>query len=73
MNEVIQERLRQLSEQDLALLGVQQVAYVRRVVEEDQVAWSIHAANGTQIGVADERDVAFAAVKQHDLEPLSVH
>jgi hypothetical protein len=65
--------LRDLSAQDLAALGVEHVAYVRRIVMQDQVGWSIHLADGTQIAMADDRDVAFAAVRQHDLEPLSVH
>jgi hypothetical protein len=36
-------------------------------------AFSIHAADGTQIGIAPNRDVAFAAVVQHELEPVSLH
>jgi hypothetical protein len=35
--------------------------------------FSIHAADGTQIGMAPSRDIAFAAVKQHELEPVSLH
>ena len=29
--------------------------------------------DGTQIAVLGDREVAFATVRQHDLEPLSVH
>ena len=31
------------------------------------------AADGTQIAIMADRDVAFAAVRQNDLGPVSVH
>ena len=65
--------LRNLSTRDFARLGAEEVAYVRPVVMNGARAYSIHAADGTQMGVAGNRDLAFAAVRQHDLEPLSVH
>lgn len=58
---------------DLANLGVPGLAYIKRVEEESGVAWAIYGAEGTRIGLAPSRDLAFAAVKQHDLEPVSVH
>ncbi|MFQ5955923.1 MAG: DUF1150 family protein [Kiloniellales bacterium] len=72
MDQVV-ERLRQLSPADFAILGVQHVAFVKQVVTRHHIGWSIHTADGTQIAVADQRDVAFATVRQHELEPLSVH
>jgi hypothetical protein len=35
--------------------------------------YAVHAADGTQIALLPDRDVAFATVRQHDLEPVSVH
>lgn len=64
---------RSMSAQDLALWGMQDVAYIKRVVVNDETGWSIHGADGTNIGMAHDRDLAFAAVRQHDLEPVSVH
>jgi hypothetical protein len=58
---------------DFAMWGMQDVAYIKRVVVNDEVGWSIHGADGTSIGLAPDRDLAFAAVRQHDLEPISVH
>jgi hypothetical protein len=58
---------------DLANWGVPIVAYVRHVGPVGEGGWAIHAADGTQIGAAPDRASAFAAVRQHDLEPLSVH
>jgi hypothetical protein len=63
-----------MSEADFASWGMPELAFVKRVAMEDNgEAWSIHAADGTQMGIAPSRDVAFAAIKQHELEPLSVH
>jgi hypothetical protein len=65
--------LRQLSSKDFAAFGVNDIAYVKHVSIEDVQGFAIHAADGTQLAVLPERDVAFAAVRQHDMEPFSVH
>ncbi len=64
---------RAMSERELAILGLNELAYVTQVVVDRRHAYSIHAADGTIIDVTDDRDVAFAAARQHDLEPVSVH
>jgi hypothetical protein len=64
---------RSMSANDFALWGTQDVAYIKQVVINDDVGWSIHGADGSNIGLAHNREVAFAAVRQHDLEPVSVH
>ena len=69
----IAEKLRHITSQDLATMGVQQIAYIRPTLINGVAAFSIHAADGTQIGIAPNRDVAFAAVVQHELEPVSLH
>ncbi|HEY1507267.1 MAG TPA: DUF1150 family protein [Stellaceae bacterium] len=68
----ITEKLREMSPQDFALVGVQQLAYIKPTVVNGISSFSIHAADGTQIGMAPSRDIAFAAVKQHELEPVSL-
>jgi hypothetical protein len=67
------EHFRQMSARELALLGVQDLAYIKRVVVDGTSGYAVHAADGTQIALLSDRDVAFATVRQHDLEPLSVH
>ena len=61
------------SPEQFAALGVNQVAYVRPAMIEGQKVYMIHSADGSEIGMMAGRDVAFAAVKQHDMEPVSVH
>ena len=64
---------RHMSMRELALFGMQDIAYIKRVVVNDAVGYAVHAADGTQIVVLADRDIAFATVRQHDLEALSVH
>ena len=67
------ERIRHMSARELALFGMQDLAYIKAVMVDGAHGYAIHAADGTQIAMLTDRDVAFATVRQHDLEPLSVH
>ncbi len=67
------ERIRHMSSRELALFGMQDLAYVKPVVVDGVSAFAVHAADGTQVTVLPDRDIALATVRQHDLEPLSVH
>jgi hypothetical protein len=58
---------------DFAMWGLQDVAYIRPIKVEGAMAWAICAADGTGIGVAQDRDLAFAAARQNDLDPVSLH
>jgi hypothetical protein len=66
-------RIRQMSARELALFGMQDIAYIKAVEVNGSAAYAVHAADGTQIAVLGDRDIAFATVRQHDLEPLSLH
>ena len=65
--------IRHLSAEQLAQLGVSQIAYVKPVTVNGQHGFAIHAADGTPMAVAGDRDVAMAAIVQHEMHPLSVH
>lgn len=58
---------------DLAHLGLNEIAYIRKAVVNDVPIWSIHSATGDPIGAAESFEQAWAAVRQHDMEPLRVH
>ncbi|MHA1114261.1 MAG: DUF1150 family protein [Alphaproteobacteria bacterium] len=62
-----------ISSEQFAAFGVEAVAYVRPVVESGERAFAVCAANGAEMGVFPKHEIAFAAIRQHDLEPLSVH
>ena len=67
------EEMRHMTVSDLAMLGVQDIAYVKRVLVDGAPGYAIHAADGTQMALIPDRDVAFAVVRQNELEPVSVH
>jgi len=67
------EPISQISPQDLMILGLQEVAYLKPIVVEGKMAYAVHAADGREVAVMANRDVALAAIRQNDLEPLSVH
>lgn len=62
-----------ISTRDLMILGLQEVAYVKPVVVDGKDVVAVYAADGTQMAVMDTRELAFAVLRQHDLEPVSVH
>jgi putative cofactor-binding repeat protein len=62
-----------MSARDFASWGLQDIAFIKQVTVDGTAGWGIFAADGSSIGMAPDRDVAFAAVRQHDLEPVSVH
>jgi hypothetical protein len=64
---------RQMSAQEWAMMGVQDLAYVKPVMVDGAARYAIHAADGTQMAVVPNRDMAFAVVRQNDLDPVSVH
>jgi len=65
--------IRGMSAHELAMLGVQAVAYVKPVWIEGIERFTIHAADGTPMAMLDDRRAAFAVIRQNDLEPVSVH
>ena len=67
------ERIRHMLSRELALFGMQDLAYVKPVFVNGVTAFAVHAADGTQVTVLPDREIALATVRQHDLEPLSVH
>ncbi len=67
------EGMRQLSARELGMLGMEDLAYIKPVVQDGVEVFAVCAADGTQMAVIPNRNLAFAVVRQHDMEPLSVH
>jgi hypothetical protein len=59
--------------QDFRALGLEKLAYVKPIKADGRIAYSVHAADGTEIAVMADHAIACATIRQHDLEPLSVH
>ncbi|WP_298285608.1 DUF1150 family protein [Acidocella sp.] len=58
---------------ELAALGLERIAFVKPVMTEQGQAFSIHAADGTQIAIASDARLAAAAIIQNDMTPSMVH
>ncbi len=71
--ELVTFDIRQLSAEQLGALGVSHIAYVKPVVLNGEPGFAIHAADGTPMAVAGDRQVAMAAILQHDMVAVSVH
>jgi len=71
--EAVRIDIRHLTVEQLAGLGVSQIAYVKPVMMNGAVAFAIHAADGTPMAMAEDRDLAVAAIRQHEMLPTLVH
>jgi hypothetical protein len=65
--------IRHISAAQLAQLGMQQIAYVKPVVLNGEQGFAIHAADGTPMALAGNRELAVAAIMQHEMVPAQVH
>ncbi len=65
--------LRRMTQDQLAQLGVPNLAYIKPVIMNGTAVFAIHAADGSPMAVATERDMAIAAVVQHEMLPALVH
>lgn len=63
----------EISVRDLAALGVNQVAYVRPVRVDSELRYAVHAADGSNVTVFPSLELARIAIRQNNLEPVSVH
>jgi hypothetical protein len=58
---------------DLIYLGLDEIAYVKKIVDDGENIFGIFAADGEKIGMAPEFELARAMVIQNDLYPVNVH
>lgn len=68
------DTIRRMSPEEFGQLGLPLLAYVKAVeLPEGQQAYGIFSAAGKQVGVAPTRETAIIAVRQHEMQPVSVH
>lgn len=65
--------LRRLTAQEFAALGLEQVAFIKPKRQGKDKMFAIHTADGREVAVVVDRDIALFTVREHDMEPLSVH
>jgi hypothetical protein len=61
-----------LNKHIFAQFGVAQTAYLKPVDGSEPLAFAIHAADGTCLGIVAGRAAAIAAIRQHDMEPAAL-
>ncbi len=71
MNQAID--VRNISPRDLAVLGMQDLAYVKSVLHEGEPAFAVHAADGTLMALTATRLAADLLVRNNEMQPVSVH
>lgn len=76
-----------MTREALARLGTPSMVYIRTVtvaeiadevdgvtdLPADKVLYSVHAADGRRMAVMDDHDAAMLAIKEHEMEPVSLH
>lgn len=69
----LEEKIDALESNDFAAFLAGDIAYIRHVDQDGMSGFGIFAADGTQLTIMADREVAEAAVRQHGMEPVSVH
>lgn len=65
--------VRALTPAEFGRLGTGHIAYVRPTVLDGSAAFAICAADGTQMAVAADAELAAAAIRQNEMVALSLH
>ena len=65
--------LKNLTQNDLLALGLNDIAYLKPATVDGKPVFAIHAADGSQLAYVESREVGLAAMQQYDLEPVSLH
>ena len=86
MNTNINNERPTVSVEMLAALGGPNLVYIREVeakdlegnvpdemLEQGVKLYAVHSADGTRVAVVSDREAAFAAARQNDMVPVSVH
>jgi hypothetical protein len=65
--------IRQITTDQLAQLGVSRLAYIKPVTVGGENVFAIHAADGTPMAVAPNRELAWGAIIEHEMVPALVN
>lgn len=79
----------QVTQEALAAMGPSNTVYIKEVsldelktegalpisarIPKGIKLWAVHQMDGTRVAVLDDREAAFAAARQYEMEPVSVH
>lgn len=63
---------RLLDDQELLILGLEEIAYIRPVEMNGVAAFAVHAADGTPLAFHADAETARAIARQNDMHPMTV-
>ena len=63
----------EITPQALSTLGLNQVAFIKPVLDDGAEHFVVHAADGNAVRVFPSREMAELAIRQSDLQPVSLH
>jgi hypothetical protein len=72
-NQSGRQYLAAMTPQALGALGLNQVAFIKPVKEEGEEHYVVHAADGMAVRLFPTREMAELAIRQSDLEAVSLH
>ena len=70
---LIQTDKKNITPDDLAKLGVNSIAYIKKKIVDHRKMWFIYAAEGTELAYTDDENKAISLVLDNELVPVSVH
>lgn len=65
--------IHRITAQQLQMLGLTQLAYIKPVQTENGRAYAIHAADGTPMALATDAMTAVEAIHEHNMAAALVH
>lgn len=72
-NQTSRQYLAEMTPQALGALGLNQVAFIKPVQEEGAEHYVVHAADGMAVRLFPTRELAELAIRQSDLQAVSLH
>jgi hypothetical protein len=64
---------RQMTPAQLRRLGVPSLVYLRQGTVDGEVAYAIHAADGSAVAIVEDMEIAIELVAEHGLSFVTVH
>ncbi len=73
--DTVRTLLKSLSPKDFLKIGINEIAYVRPISlsGKSEPAYGVYAADGTQLSVLDNMDMAMATLRHNDLMVVTLH
>ena len=68
----VAQMLKGLSVKDFLSFGVQEIAYIKEIEIDNEIAYAVHAADGTPLSVIHSMGEAEALIQDNDLSYTTI-